>query len=1369
MTDFTRTSPTSLGLIPSGFTEVGGIVLDLVGVNGTRVTSQLAASSLFEGFFSDGTPVEFRGNPGTIGIQSGFSQSAIDALGGGLAEVAVRITLEDGDTAAGDFDVNDNTLLLNGIDFGNFSEVETQVTSPDGTSASQIEFGFGNNSLNTGWFFSTDPTSLEGFFQSLAGGQVSFQLSDVDPNDNFFDFTQGIDGGLIDVGSGPNVAPVALDDAVAVNEGTSVSGNLLADNGNGPDGDADNDPLTVTAVNGEAANVGAVITLASGAEIRVQANGDFTLTAPQDEDLAEGEESSETLTYTLSDGNLQAEATVTVTTRGVSAPVDFEISLPESLGAGEVGAAELSHRGTGGAGSAPGVTQLFAVGAERGLVADPLTGSFSDTSFLLAKTNADGNFNTIDVSVKGTAGPRSTLGATAQLADQGAESEIAERISALQPAFVDQDVVARIGDNLLAQFGETIGSLTASLGAHADRFASLGISAESATAALSFAIEAAGDYGSLAERGTSGSLGQGWSALADLGLDIDSPSVQLRGLADVEALQGLSLDSSALYTVSNSVGRAVSLSGDVLALAAPPRPQFEQEVDGSFRTIGLFDGTLIQSDVGFEVRTSDGETLFFDQDGSFQRMELPDGLAVTADHDAEMRITGLTGPNGASLTFARDGDGLLQSVEDADGRIASFAYNADGQLAGVTRPEGESAFTYNNQGDLDSATAPGSITGAFQYDALGRLESADYGGVQSETIAYDTAGGLTITDGAGRVTELDLLPGSVVGRITDGLGNASEILYDEAGSIQGVRGPDGTETAFEFDEQGRLTKITDANGAELGFAYDGAGEEPAGFTDAGGNTRAFDYDSGGRIAEATWPDGTSLQFQYDSQGNLTGYANRRGDEVTYTYDARGRLLSESDSSAGPTSYSYDARGRLTSATDDQGTTTLSYDNADRVTQIDYPTGRSLFYGYNEAGLRASLSDGEDYNLFYDYDALGRLTGLRDEDGQVVAYVYDAAGNLLREENGNGTLSLFTYDEAGRLTRIENQAPDGSINSFNAYGYDAAGQRVSNETQDGTWTYGYDAIGQLTSADFASTNPDIDDKSLVYDYDAAGNRTRVVEDGVETLYTANALNQYTQVGDATFTYDADGNMTSRSDSLGTTTYVYDLDNRLTAVSEADGTVLEFTYDVFGNRIAKSVDGDETEYLVDPFGLGDVVSEFTGGTLAASYKHGLGLVAGEIGSVDAHYDADGIGSVATITAGDGRVQNSYLFAPFGKELLEIESLENSFEFNGILGVLEDENEDLFMRERTYSTDIGRFKSEDPLFLLGDFENSYRFADNYPIILSDPSGEVSIPFVFLTAAAIFTAVSTSSSVRSILNDAFEPVNKALRGEDVSRESID
>jgi hypothetical protein len=211
-TPFTRTSPTG-GALPAGVTEVGGIVVDLQGAGGIRVVSQLAASSLFIGYANSGSPVAYRGNPMTIGIQSGFTPSVLASLGGGIASMAVRITLEDGDTGSGNFDDDQNTLIVNGVPVGNFSDVVTEETSGDGlTQYSQnASGGFRNGTLDTGFFVVSNPADLAAILAALTGsGQLVFQLNDDDPNDNYFDFTGGVDGGLINTGTGPTVAPGAV-------------------------------------------------------------------------------------------------------------------------------------------------------------------------------------------------------------------------------------------------------------------------------------------------------------------------------------------------------------------------------------------------------------------------------------------------------------------------------------------------------------------------------------------------------------------------------------------------------------------------------------------------------------------------------------------------------------------------------------------------------------------------------------------------------------------------------------------------------------------------------------------------------------------------------------------------------------------------------------------------------------------------------------------------------------------------------------------------------------------------------------------------------------------------------------------------------
>ncbi|MDQ3332230.1 MAG: Ig-like domain-containing protein, partial [Planctomycetota bacterium] len=117
-------------------------------------------------------------------------------------------------------------------------------------------------------------------------------------------------------------APVAKDDAVATDENTVLTGNVLADNGFGADSDADADPITVAVVNGNAGAVGTMITLASGAKLTVNANGSFTYDpSGAFSELALGESAMDTFTYRITDGtNSSNVATVTVTIAGANSP-----------------------------------------------------------------------------------------------------------------------------------------------------------------------------------------------------------------------------------------------------------------------------------------------------------------------------------------------------------------------------------------------------------------------------------------------------------------------------------------------------------------------------------------------------------------------------------------------------------------------------------------------------------------------------------------------------------------------------------------------------------------------------------------------------------------------------------------------------------------------------------------------------------------------------------------------------------------------------------------------------------------------------------------------------------------------------------------
>ena len=196
-TDFTRTSPAG-GALPANITDIGGTVTDMVGLNGTRITGQLAAGQMFEGVYA-GTPL-------TIGIQTGYTPAMLAALGGGIQAMSVRLTLWDGDTGPGEFDHGQISLLVNGQTVGNFSDVPTQATSPDGLTAlsTNAAGGFRNQSLDTG-FFVISPLYLAAIFTAVLGnGQMVFQLQGTDPYDmNYYNFTEGLSSNLINAGVSP--------------------------------------------------------------------------------------------------------------------------------------------------------------------------------------------------------------------------------------------------------------------------------------------------------------------------------------------------------------------------------------------------------------------------------------------------------------------------------------------------------------------------------------------------------------------------------------------------------------------------------------------------------------------------------------------------------------------------------------------------------------------------------------------------------------------------------------------------------------------------------------------------------------------------------------------------------------------------------------------------------------------------------------------------------------------------------------------------------------------------------------------------------------------------------------------------------------
>jgi RHS repeat-associated protein len=343
----------------------------------------------------------------------------------------------------------------------------------------------------------------------------------------------------------------------------------------------------------------------------------------------------------------------------------------------------------------------------------------------------------------------------------------------------------------------------------------------------------------------------------------------------------------------------------------------------------------------------------------------------------------------------------------------------------------------------------------------------------------------------------------------------------------------------------------------------------------------------------------------------------------------------------------------------------------------------------------------------------------------VTLTYDNASRLTSIVRGQITLTnatittTFGYDNANRLTGITHISSAAGTLMTLTYGYDAANQLTSYSGPDGSLTYGYDSDGQLTGVSGAHNE--------TYTYDKQGNRTM-------TGYTTTIGNRLTADGTYTYSYDNDGNMVGRtrtSDSQ-VTTFTYDFRNRLTEVliKTSGGTTVQddkFTYDVENHRIGKNMlSGGQSWTGYD--GANPYADFNSSGSLTYRYLYACCadslLARVDTSGTPTWYLTDKLGSVREDVNTSGSVLDSITYDSYGNILSESNSSNGDrFKYTG--REWDSEIGAYYYRARYYSPTIGRFLSEDPLGFGGGDENLYRYVDNRPNYLTDPSGEAPKPF--------------------------------------------
>ena len=205
-TPFTETVPGGNGAIPITYPRVGGTMVVLVGANGNIYYQFVNPSTQFQGFQNSGTPVGYQGNPFQLGPAQTLNcgpTACSTYFGGSIVEGYVRLTARDGDACVGDFDHNDVSFRLNGFHVSSFTGPNTERTNMAGTVSNGFEPCFrnqGSTETSTAWFDISGNTAL--LNNILTVGSTTPFVQDVDPNDNYWYFTDGNDA----TGT-PEVAP----------------------------------------------------------------------------------------------------------------------------------------------------------------------------------------------------------------------------------------------------------------------------------------------------------------------------------------------------------------------------------------------------------------------------------------------------------------------------------------------------------------------------------------------------------------------------------------------------------------------------------------------------------------------------------------------------------------------------------------------------------------------------------------------------------------------------------------------------------------------------------------------------------------------------------------------------------------------------------------------------------------------------------------------------------------------------------------------------------------------------------------------------------------------------------------------------------
>jgi RHS repeat-associated protein len=743
----------------------------------------------------------------------------------------------------------------------------------------------------------------------------------------------------------------------------------------------------------------------------------------------------------------------------------------------------------------------------------------------------------------------------------------------------------------------------------------------------------------------------------------------------------------------------------------------------------------------------DAKGRMLSQNGPLAAVGGQDDLATYTYDAAGNMLTMINGLGQVSTYAGHDANGRPASMTDPNGVVTTFAYDPLGRIAGITvkhptNPalDATTTMVYDPVGNVTELALPGTAPLIMEYDAANRLTVMRSASGERFEFAYDAMGNVTRetvkrTDGStSRFVrrEFDELGRLLTERL--GLRSPARLGYDKVSNLTGFTDPNGAATTSSFDALDRVISTLAPDGGAQAMTYDQQDNELT-FTDPVAATTQFTYNGFGEVIREISPDRGTNTYEYDAAGRMTKSTDGRGQVVNYTHDILGRVtqmvpvgrpaseviayhwdtgglagsygvgrLAKVVDGSGTTLFQYDHRGNQTVQQQVIGTSTTaqlaySYDLADRITQITYPSGRQVRYGYDTLG-RVGLVE--------------TRASAATPTWQVVAsgHQYEPFGPVKAMALGNGLAASNDWGTDGFLAERRLVATSsGTALSHLAYGRDEVGRTgaiADQLTPANSVLYGYDPVGRLTMAVSSSGSA----ASESYAYNSGTNQLASVTDAS---------------GTRTVSYDGRGNTVAETRPGGVAVAAsYDGHARLESYDRSNIGAQTYSYNGLGDRVRVVKPTGTRHFVYDS--QGRVVAEYgaSASEVKAEFVWALPPAANDNSPFGGDDGIVGYAPLALVTTNTSSqltlywVHGNHLGVPIvtTNALGQVVDPGNDFLRPGFPGQSQVLSDLYYNRARDYDPVLGRYIQADPIGLLGDV-NPYLYANGDPVNMMDPLG--------------------------------------------------